>query len=390
MDERRLKTAAIRFVVLFGIVSLFADFTYEGSRSITGQYLAVLGANATAVGVIAGFGELVGYALRLFTGRLSERTKKFWSINILGYAVQMAAVPLLALADTWQIAAGLIVLERIGKAIRSPSGKVMLSHAARHMDYGWGFGLHEAMDQAGALLGPLLLAGVLSYRGDYRLAFAILLIPALLTIGFLLLARIFFPRPEDLDAHSPPLEAQGLPRAFWIYLAGAGLVAAGFADFSLMAFHFEKADTVPDAWIPVYYAIAMATSGAGSLIFGRWFDRAGIGLLAPLTIVTALSAPLVFLGGFWLSLVGAGLWGIGMGVHESIIPAAVATMVPSARRGSAYGLFTAGYGVSWFLGSAALGFLYDLSMPALIIFSIAVQFLAVPFFLAVRGKIAPP
>ncbi len=379
------RRAALKFVLLIGVVSFFADFTYEGARSITGPFMAALGVSGTVVGIVAGLGELLGYGLRLVSGRLSEKTQKFWPITLFGYLIQMAAVPLLALAGNWQVAALLIIVERVGKATRNPPRDVMLSHAAKEMGYGWGFGIHEALDQFGALFGPLVVAVVLAHQGSYRTAFAVLLIPALITYSMLIAARLLYPRPEDLEAKAPDVHAQGLPRIFWIYLAGAALVAAGFADFQLIAYHFAKADAVQDTWIPIAYSIAMAVSGAGSLLFGRLFDRVGIGILIPLTLISTLFAPLVFLGGFWPVIIGSALWGLGMGVHESIVPAAVATMVPIQRRPSAYGLFTAGYGLAWFIGSAFIGILYDISITGVVIFCIVLQLAAVPVFLKVRN-----
>ena len=173
---------ALRFVLLIGVVSFFADCTYEGSRSITGQYLATLGAGAAVVAFVSGLGELLGYGLRLVSGRLSESTGKFWPITLFGYAIQMASVPLLAFAGTWPLAALLIVLERIGKATRNPPRDVMLSHAAHEMGYGWGFGVHEALDQFGALFGPLVVSAVLAAKAQYRMAFLTLAIPAILTL----------------------------------------------------------------------------------------------------------------------------------------------------------------------------------------------------------------
>ena len=379
-----MKNRALKFVLLIGVVSFFADFVYEGARSVNGPYLAVLGASATLVGIIAGLGELLGYGLRLVSGPLSERTREFWPITIFGYIVQMAAVPLLAWAPNWEVAGLLIVLERVGKAIRNPPRDVMLSHASKQIGLGFGFGLHEAMDQAGALVGPLIIALILARHGSYRTAFAVLLIPAILTLAFLVVARILYPTPEDLEVKLTHVERKGLPRVFWIYLSGAALVAAGFADFSLIAFHFQKASVVPSLWIPIFYSIAMATSGLGSLIFGKLFDRSGIWILIPLTLIAAASAPLVFLGHFWLALAGVALWGLGMGVHESIIPAAVATMVPPERRPSAYGIFTGGYGVFWFIGSVIIGRLYDVSITWLLAFSVGAQLIAIPIFFAVR------
>ncbi len=380
MKQSSLKARALQFVLLIGVMSFFADFTYEGSRSIIGSYLAVLGASAAVVGIVTGFGELLGYGLRLVSGRLSDQTGQYWPITIFGYIIQMLAVPLLALAGNWPVAALLIILERIGKATRNPPRDVMLSHAAREMGYGWAFGVHEALDQAGALVGPLVVAGVLALRGEYQIAFAVLLVPALATLSILLVARLTYPRPQEMEVTPPDVRTTGLPRIFWVYLAGAVLVAAGFADFPLIAFHFAQASTVSSALTPVFYAVAMGMGGIGSLLFGRLFDRFGISVLIPLTAISALFAPLVFLGGFWAAFIGVVLWGLGIGVHESIIPAAVAPMVPIQRRASAYGLFTAGYGIFWFLGSALIGILYGVSLPALIAFSLVAELAAIPLF----------
>jgi MFS family permease len=388
MQTAARKSAALKFVVMVGALSFFADFTYEGSRSILGPYLALLQASATTVGIVTGFGELLGYGLRLVSGRAADRTGKFWPITIFGYVVQMLSVPALALAGNWPMAALLIILERIGKAIRNPPRDVMLSHAAKEIGYGWAFGVHEALDQFGALFGPLLVAVVLALRGDYRFAFAVLLLPGVICLSLLLTARWLYPRPEEMEEAVPNVQTKGLPRVFWIYLAGASLVAAGFADFPLIAYHFEKTSSVIRNWVPIAYAVAMAVSGTGSLVFGRLFDRFGISILVPLTLLSALFAPLVFWGGFWAALAGAALWGLGMGVHESIIPAAVAPLVPLQRRASAYGLFTAGYGVFWFIGSALIGLLYDRSVPATIAFCVVLELAAIALFLVVGRQYA--
>jgi MFS family permease len=382
-------SAALKFVLLVGVMSFFADFTYEGSRSIIGQYLGLLGAGALAIAMITGAGELLGYGLRLFSGRGADRTGLYWPITIGGYLLQMSVVPLLALAGTWQVAAVLIILERVGKAIRNPPRDAMLSHAAKRMGYGWGFGIHEALDQFGAMLGPLLIALVLALSShDYKTAFAVLAVPAAITLSLLAVARLLYPRPHDLEAGPAHVSTEGLPRVFWIYLAGAALVAAGFADFPIMAYHFQRSGVVHADLTPIFYGAAMAVSGAGSLVFGRLFDRHGIGLLVPLTVLAAAYAPLAFLGGFWASLVGVCLWGLGMGVHESIIPAAVAPMVSPQRRASAFGLFTGVYGIAWFLGSTAIGALFGVSLGAVVAFAVAAELVAIPLILIVRARTA--
>ena len=379
---------ALKFVVMVGIMSFFADFTYEGSRSIAGPYLGLLGAGAFTISVISGAGEFLGYNIRLFSGRGADRTGRYWPITIGGYVLQMSVVPLLALAGNWQVAALLIIAERIGKGIRNPPRDAMLSHAAKDIGYGWAFGVHEALDQFGALFGPLLIALVLAVtRHDYKIAFASLAVPAAIMLSLLAVARLLYPRPQDLAAGPPQVTTERLPRVFWVYVAGAALAAAGFADFPLIAYHFQHAGTVTPALTPVFYAIAMAVSGAGSLILGRIFDRAGIGVLVPLTVVAALYAPLAFLGGFWAILVGVSLWGLGMGVQESLIPAAIAPMISPDRRAFAYGLFTGLYGTAWVIGSIVIGVLVNVSLNGLVAFCMASELAAIPFILAVRRRL---
>jgi MFS family permease len=378
------KGTALKFVILLGVVSLFADMTYEGARSITGPYLALLGASGTVVGIVAGFGELIGYALRLVSGYVSDKTGKYWTVTLLGYFINLLAVPLLALAGRWEIAALLMVAERMGKAIRNPSRDAMLSHATQQIGRGWGFGLHEAMDQIGAILGPLIVALVLYVKGGYRLSFAILLIPALLALCVLVVARVLYPRPRDLEAGVVELETKGFPRVFWLYLVAVSLIAAGYVDFPLIAYHFQKVSAVPKLWVPIFYAVAMGVDALAALFFGRLFDRVGLSILIVVSLLSSLFAPLVFLGGFYLALVGMALWGVGMGAQESIMRAAIAGMVPVDRRSTAYGIFNAGFGLFWFLGSALMGVLYDVLIPMLIAFSVTAQLASVPLFLLLR------
>ncbi|MER3421733.1 MAG: MFS transporter, partial [Chloroflexota bacterium] len=347
---RLTRATAVRFVLLLGLVSLLADMTYEGARGITGPYLAVLGASATAVGIVAGLGELLG--LRLASGYLADRTGRYWASTIAGYALNLLAVPLLALAGRWELAALLMLLERTGKALRTPARDAMLSRATDYTGHGWGFGLHEAMDQAGALLGPLVVAGIVAWQGGYRAGFAVLLVPALLALAALGLARALYPHPQAAESLTPDLHPQGIPPVFWVYLAGAALVAAGFADFPLIAFHFERVGVVRPDLIPLFYALAMGVAAGAALLCGRAFDRLGLGVLVGATVLAAAFAPLVFLGGGGLALVGVVLWGVGLGAHESVMRAAVAPLVASERRGTAYGLFNTGYGLAWFAGSA--------------------------------------
>lgn len=385
------KRSGLAFIVAFGIVSLWADMAYEGMRSISGPFLGTLGATGTIVGVVAGVGELFGYLLRLGSGRLAERTGAYWLIALAGYTIQMAAVPALALAGTWWAAALFIVIERSGKALRNPAANTMMSRAGEQIGQGWAFGLHEALDQTGALAGPLIAALVLAIHHDYRAAFLWLGVPAVLTIVTVLGVRVQFPYAGHVSRRAPDDDgSKSLPRAFWLYAASAALVAFGFADYSLIAFHFTQTQTVSHPIVPVFYAAAMGTSGAGSLIFGRWFDKRGLGVLVPGLIVAVFIAPLVFLGGFTLALIGTLAWGLSLGIHDAIMNAAVAHMVPQHDRARAYGIFTAIFGIAWFVGSAIEGVLYDVSIVGLVVSASAAQLAAlIPLAMTLRELKAP-
>ncbi len=384
VNNNTSKAHAIKFIVLLGIVSLFADITYEGARSINGPYLALLGASATTVGIVAGFGELIGYSLRLVSGYISDKIGRYWAITLFGYTLNMLAVPALALAGRWEIAAALMITERIGKAIRTPARDAMLSHATKEIGRGKGFGLHEALDQIGAFLGPLIVGGVLYIKGGYRTGFAALIIPAIMAISVLMTARWLYPQPRNLEVAQPELETKGFPKKFWLYLIAVAFIAAGYADFPLIAYHFKKVSAVSDVWIPVFYAIAMGVDAIAALLFGYLFDRKGISVLIVVSLFAMLFAPLVFLGNFSFALIGMALWGMGMGAQESIMRAVIADMVPPGRRGTGYGIFNTGYGIFWFFGSAIMGILYDFSLTSLIAFSVVAQLASIPLLLLVR------
>ena len=382
-----MKSAAWKFIILLGVISLFSDITYEGARSISGPFLGELKASALVVGVVAGLGEFLGYTLRLASGYLADRLGRYWPIVFAGYSLNLLAVPLLALAGSWEIAAVLLVAERMGKAIRTPARDAMLSHAVSAVGRGWGFGFHEAMDQIGAVTGPLIVAAVLYFHGGYRQGFAVLLIPAVLALVVITLAARLYPHPQHLEVNAPGLNPTGFNRPYWLYVVAVGLMGAGYADFPLIAYHFGQTSLAPPGWIPLFYAVAMAVDGVAALILGRLFDRLGLRVIMGTAVLSALFAPLVFLGGFKLALLGMVLWGIGMGSLESIIKAALAEMVPRHRRATGFGLFNCGFGLFWLLGSVLMGWLYDYSLGALVIFSVTAQLLAIPFFLAVSRRV---
>ena len=379
---------ALTFVVLIGVVSLFADMTYEGSRSIWGPFLGTLGATGAIVGLVAGGGELLGYLLRLFTGVLADRTQRYWTITIVGYAINLLAVPALALAGNWPVAAGLVVLERSGKALRTPARDAMLSYAAKDMGgAGWAFGLHEALDSTGAVLGPLIAALVLFLHGGYRHAFAWLLLPAIGALATLAIARIKFPQPQDLDPRpAPEIDDARALRDLKIFLIATALIAAGYSDFALIAFHLARDHVVSNDVVPTLYAVASLAGGVTALVMGKLFDKQGLSVLLWATLIPALYAPLVFLGGPWAALAGMALWGIGFGAHDSLFRAAVAQRIPRDRRATVMGVFNAIYGTAWFAGSVLLGVLYDVNPLYTVIAALVLQLVACPLLWSLRSS----
>jgi len=380
--------SAFQFVLIIGIANFFADFTYEGARGIIGPFLGSLGASAAVVGFVAGLGELLGYGLRSISGYFADKSHRHWTFAFAGYSINMLAVPALALARQWPIAATFVVSERIGRGIRKPNMETMLSYAGKSLGAGWVFGLNEALDQAGATIGPLLMALVLYLTGRYQTGFAVLLIPALLCLGILVLANHLHPRPHELEEESEQTFATTkLTQTYWIYFVAGTLLAGGFADFALIGFHFQKAHIVPGNLIPVLYAVAMAASALASIPLGTLFDRFGPNVSLFAFAVSAAAAPLVFLGTAIFPLIGMIFWGVGMSAQGSLFQAMLTGVLPPKKRGTAFGLFDTGYGIAWFTGSVVMGLLYEKSVFAVVMFSVILQVAAIPVLLIANKKL---
>jgi len=405
--RKKALTSAMTFIVLFGIVSLLSDMTHEGASSILGVYLSLMGASAAAIGFVSGLGEFVGYSLRFAFGVLADKTKKYWPLTILGYAVDVLAVPALALVreDGWIWACGLIILERAGKAIKKPAKNTIVSFAASQEGVGRGFAIQELLDQIGAFLGPVLLYVVMLFKtgdaafGVYRFCFAILLIPAAATLAMLFITKRKFPNPEHFEPEPKEATPFRLKKEFIFYLAGISLFAFGYMDYSLIIMHVsrhyaslsgglsETGSLVSTGVLPLLYAGAMLVDAVSALVFGMMYDKKGFWSLV---ISTALSAPFaLFIFGFSsvpTLLIGIALWGVGMGAQESILKAAVTTLVPKQSRATGYGIFECLFGVFWFAGSWLMGALYDVSIPAMIAVSVSAQLAAIPLFRLSAGK----
>lgn len=387
-----MKRSPWQLIILTAVAAGFADMAYEGMRGIAGAYLGLLGASAAAVGIAAGIGELAGYALRLASGWLGDRTRAYWTLTLVGYGINLIAIPGLAFTGSWEAAVALVVLERIGKGLRAPARSTLVSHAALEVGPGKSFGFDELIDQMGAITGPLLvgLAMWLHGGGDlerHQFAFLLLGLPVIANLAVLLVARARYPRPEEMWRQPDRPHDPHVGRRFWIYMVAAGLMGAGLADWALIAFHFQGQGLVGPELLAVVYAGAMAVDAVAALVFGLLFDRRGLAVLIFSSALCAGAAPLVFLtGDLTVALAGAALWGVGMGAQESVFKAAIAVLVPADRRGRAYGIFYAVFGLSWFAGSALMGVLYDISLPALALFSACAQLAAIAPLLALTRR----
>jgi len=394
MENKR--KSAYYFILLFGVISLFSDLTHEGARSILGPYLALLGASAAAIGFVSGLGEFIGYALRIVTGFISDKTKKYWTMAVIGYGINIIAIPFLAFVpeNGWVYACGLILLERFGKAIRNPAKSTLVSFAASEVGPGKGFALQEALDQIGAFSGPMILFIILTLKGagtekdDYAICFLALGITAILALAILLMAKKIYPHPENFDSSAGDGKKMSFDKSFWFYMAAISMIAVGFIDFPLIAFHFTKVNIMPNNYIPLLYAAAMGIDAVAALYFGWLYDKKGIKSLIAAIFISAFFAPFIFLSGSKVSIIiGVLLWGIGMGAHESILKAVVTSLTGKDKRATAFGIFNTGFGAFWFAGSWILGYIYNISLPVIVIISMAFQLLSLPLLFKIRNEV---
>ena len=390
------------FIILFGIVSLFSDMTHEGASSIRGAYLSLLGASAATIGFISGLGELIGYSMRYVFGKLTDKSKQYWPMTIVGYMLDIIAVPALALVGEhgWIAACVLLVIQRMGKAIKKPAKDTIMSFAASQEGVGKSFGIQEVLDQIGAFIGPVLLYLVMLFKTEgttfeiYSTCFAVLAIPGAITLILLIVTRCKFPNPEHFEPEPKEYVPFKIKKEFILYIAGISLFAFGFIDYSIIIMHVsrtyshlasglsETSALVSTGSLPLLYAGAMLVDAVASLFFGMMYDKNGVKALVWSTVISAPFAVFVFaFDSVPMLLIGVALWGVGMGAQESILKAAVTSMVPKASRATGYGVFECSFGAFWFLGSWLMGVLYDVSIPAMIAVSVIAQLAAIPLYI---------
>lgn len=383
--ERRPRTWSPWGVVVgFGSVSLAADMVYEGARSVYGPLLASLGASALVVGAVTGAGEAAALLLRVVSGPLADRSRRYWALTIAGYALTAVCVPLLAVTPSLgaaglAVAASLILAERIGKAIRSPAKSALLADAAARVGMGRGLGVHKALDQIGAFAGPLTVAALVALTGALATGLAALALPGAVAMGLLLLTRRRLPVPVEnvpVAADSGGPDRRTLPPSFLRFAVGTTACTTGLMTYGLISFHLVERDLVPTAVVPLLYAGAMAAGALAALLTGEVYDRRGPWVLLALPLMVAL-VPALALGATLPSVVaGVLVWGAAVGVQDSTVKALVADLVPRDRRATAYGVFAAVQGGGALVGGIGTGALYERSLPALVTVVAALQVLA--------------
>lgn len=394
---------AVRAIIIFGIISLLGDMVYESARGANSQYFELIGISAAKVGLVFGIGEFLGYFLRLISGVISDKSKKPWAFMFIGYGM-LFFVPLMGFTKNWNVLFVLILMERIGKAIRNPSKDTVLSAISENqVGVGFAFGLQEALDQVGAFLGPLIFTAVFYFTGkntlaEYSLGYKFLFIPFVLLMLFLYYSYRVISKGNLLgEEYGREFKSEKLKPIFWMYMAFTFFATLGFLNFSTLGYHMKSQNILTDGKITLIYSVAMIVDALTALIVGRLYDKlkeksgkkdGGILVLGAIPVVTLL---LPFFGltmSKSLIIVSMIIFGIIMGTHETIMRSAIADITPFDKRGTGYGVFNTGYGLALFLGATITGYLYDKNLNTVIlIMTVVCEIIAAIIFIKMKREI---
>lgn len=396
---KRSLSPSVIVILIFGVISLFGDMVYESARSANPQYFQLLGIGAAKVGLVFGIGEFLGYFLRLVAGILSDKTQRPWLFMFIGYGM-LIAVPIMGLYYDWNILVVLILAERIGKALRNPAKDTVLSGVAQgEVGVGFAFGLQEALDQLGAFLGPLIFTAVFYFSGArgvgaYRQGYRLLAIPFVALMLFLFFAYRKVEGNRLLpDADTAGLRQQRFDPVFWLYTAFTFFATLGFVNFSTIGYHLKAANLFTDAQIPMLYAFAMVVDAVTALVVGRAYDkkkeqsgaRAGLGVLIVIPVLSALLPLVSITQNKAVIVAGMFVFGVILGIHETIMRSAISDLTPYHKRGTGYGIFNGAYGLALLGGAASMGAFYEAGqIGAIIAFALAVEAVALLLYFRMR------
>lgn len=387
---------ALVVIIIFGVISMLGDIIYESARSANSQYLNLLGISAAQVGLVFGIGEFLGYALRLFAGILSDKSNRPWFFMFVGYGM-LLSVPLIGLTMEWNILVVLILMERIGKALRSPAKDTVLSGVAENqLGIGFAFGLQEALDQLGAFLGPLIFTAIFYFTGrsginEYQAGYKLLIVPFVLLMLFFYFAYRKISAANLLpSAQKRDLQNEKLESIFWIYTVFTFFCVAGFVNFSTTGYHLKANGLMSDGNITLLYSLAMLVDAVAALVVGKMYDRlkertgkktGGILVLAVIPLLTMLLPLFTLNTSTSLIVIGMVLFGLVMGTHETIMRSAIADITPYRKRGTGYGVFNSAYGLALLAGAALMGVFYDLkSIQLIIAYTVVMEIIAIVIY----------
>ena len=385
-----LRRKAYIAVMLLGVVSMLGDIVYESGRGIAPDYLYYLGASALLVGLTSGVGELVGYGMRLISGPLADRSHAYWLFIFLGYGL-ILSIPMMGLTNSLWLVMAFVVTERLGKALRSPSRDAVVSVVSRGIGSGKAFGLHEFIDQIGAIAGPAFLGFLMLLSGN-NFSFSLQsLLPfyVLMMVVLYLTYRRVGGTVEQMRKQGGSEEGS-LSKSFWMYAGAVLLNTAGLLPIALILYNGSKIlHASGQLWlIPFLYVIVQLVDAPMALVSGYLYDKVGTRFLSipfGLSVLPMVFSSLVGLPGILLACVS---YGLVLGMQESIYRAAVADMVPLGRRGSAYGFFNVMLGVGTFISGAFFGVMLDSSAPLMLmfVFVVVAQVVAIILLLMARHE----
>ena len=378
--------AAYLAVATFGVVSLLGDIPYEGGRGIVPQYLSFLGASATLVGTTSGAGEFLGYAMRLVGGPLADRTQAYWVLMFLGYGL-IVSIPLLGLTRSIEVTILLVLLERVGKGLRTPSRDTILSVASKGIGVGKAFGIHEFLDQVGGVSGPALMTALLFYtRGDYSITLTALFAPYAALIIALFYAYKKTGNVTKLDARHEVTGEKRLGKGFYMYSGAVALNTVGLLPISLILFRASTILPVAQGWIiPILYVLVQVVDAPIALMSGIVFDRIGIKILM-IPFVLSLLPSIFFTGQSFEWLILASIaFGIVLGMRESVYRAAIPGFAHLSVRGTAYGIFNTALGLAYVAAGMIFGFFLDTGISQVLVMAFVATSQALAVLLLLRS-----
>jgi MFS family permease len=359
LDTPEPSQLGFKNVVRLGYVSLFTDFSTEMILGLLPIFVHdQLGASYAIVGLIEGSAEAMNNFFRILTGVVTDRLAKRKPLVLFGYALSSFAKPLFALATSWPQALVVRVTDRAGKGARTSPRDALISDSIAKSEGGKAFGVHESLDQIGAVVGPLvafLAFPLIGFRGIFWLSFA----PAIVS----LLILVFFVKEAvglKKQTHLFENARQVMNRRFIFFLAVLGVFLLGAYNFSFILLRASSLG-VPDGEVPLVYVVINAISVVVAFPSGVLADRIGKILVLGLSYVAFIvtSAAGILLVGNWLYGFAIGcLFGVYLGISDPVQRSIIPDFTGSKLKGTGYAFYYLLVGLSSFLANSIFGYLW--------------------------------